>query len=452
MYNKILVANRGEIALRIIRACRELNIGTVAVYSKIDELSLHTKFADEAICVGPAESAKSYLNIPALIAAAELTNADAIHPGYGFLSESSQFSKICAENGIEFIGPPPETIDKMGDKAQAKETMKSIGVPVIYGSDGLVHSIQEAKEEAQKAGYPVMLKATAGGGGKGMRMVEHEDQIENAFNSAQSEAELSFKNGDLYLEKFIQNPRHIEVQLLADKHGNIVALGERECSIQRRHQKLIEESPSPGVDDITRNKMYDAAIAGAKASNYVGAGTIEFLLDKNNDFFFMEMNTRIQVEHPVTEMVIGADLIKYQILCHAGYPIPSWMNNMKLRGHAIECRINAEDPAHKFRPSPGTITSFHMPGGMGIRVDTHVYAGYTVPPNYDSMVAKLIVHAPTRTEAINRMIGALDECVFEGIKTIIPYQKQILKNSNFQKGQIDTGFLDNFQYQQGETD
>ena len=452
MYNKILVANRGEIALRIIRACRELNIGTVAVYSKIDELSLHTKFADEAICVGPAESAKSYLNIPALIAAAELTNADAIHPGYGFLSESSQFSKICAENGIEFIGPPPETIDKMGDKAQAKETMKSIGVPVIYGSDGLVHSIQEAKEEAQKAGYPVMLKATAGGGGKGMRMVEHEDQIENAFNAAQSEAEISFKNGDLYLEKFIQNPRHIEVQLLADKHGNIVALGERECSIQRRHQKLIEESPSPGVDDITRNKMYDAAIAGAKASNYVGAGTIEFLLDKNNDFFFMEMNTRIQVEHPVTEMVIGADLIKYQILCHAGYPIPSWMNNMKLRGHAIECRINAEDPAHKFRPSPGTITSFHMPGGMGIRVDTHVYAGYTVPPNYDSMVAKLIVHAPTRTEAINRMIGALDECVFEGIKTIIPYQKQILKNSNFQKGQIDTGFLDNFQYQQGETD
>ncbi len=452
MYNKILVANRGEIALRIIRACRELNIGTVAVYSKIDELSLHTKFADEAICVGPAESAKSYLNIPAIIAAAELTNADAIHPGYGFLSESSQFSKICAENGIEFIGPPPETIDKMGDKAQAKETMKSIGVPVIYGSDGLVHSIQEAKEEAQKAGYPVMLKATAGGGGKGMRMVEHEDQIENAFNAAQSEAEMSFKNGDLYLEKFIQNPRHIEVQLLADKHGNIVALGERECSIQRRHQKLIEESPSPGVDDITRNKMYDAAIAGAKASNYVGAGTIEFLLDKNNDFFFMEMNTRIQVEHPVTEMVIGADLIKYQILCHAGYPIPSWMNNMKLRGHAIECRINAEDPAHKFRPSPGTITSFHMPGGMGIRVDTHVYAGYTVPPNYDSMVAKLIVHAPTRTEAINRMIGALDECVFEGIKTIIPYQKQILKNSNFQKGQIDTGFLDNFQYQQGETD
>jgi len=451
MYNKILVANRGEIALRIIRACRELNIGTVAVYSKADELSLHTKFADEAICVGPAESSKSYLNIPALIAAAELTNADAIHPGYGFLAESSQFSKICDENGIEFIGPPPETIDAMGDKANAKDSMRKIGVPVIYGSDGIVASIEDAKIEAEKAGgYPVMLKATAGGGGKGMRLVESEEHLESAFNTAQSEAEMSFNNGDLYLEKFIQKPRHIEVQILADKHGNVVALGERECSIQRRHQKLIEESPSPGVDEITRNKMYDAAIAGAKASNYVGAGTIEFLMDANNDFFFMEMNTRIQVEHPVTEMVIGADLIKYQILCHAGYPIPDWMKTMKIRGHAIECRINAEDPSHKFRPCPGTISSFHMPGGMGIRVDTHVYAGYTVPPNYDSMVAKLIVHAPSRIEAINRMIGALDECVFEGIKTIIPFQRQILENTDFQKGLIDTGFLENFQFKPGE--
>ena len=450
MYNKILVANRGEIALRIIRACRELNIGTVAVYSKVDELSLHTKFADEAICVGPAESSRSYLNIPALIADAELTNADAIHPGYGFLAESSQFSKICDENGIEFIGPPPETIDAMGDKANAKDSMRKIGVPVIYGSDGIVETIEDAKIEAEKAGYPVMLKATAGGGGKGMRLVESEEHIENAFNTAQSEAEMSFNNGDLYLEKFIQKPRHIEVQILADKHGNIVALGERECSIQRRHQKLIEESPSPGVDEITRNKMYDAAIAGAKASNYVGAGTIEFLMDANNDFFFMEMNTRIQVEHPVTEMVIGADLIKYQILCHAGYPIPDWMKTMKIRGHAIECRINAEDPSHKFRPCPGTISSFHMPGGMGIRVDTHVYAGYTVPPNYDSMVAKLIVHAPSRIEAINRMIGALDECVFEGIKTIIPFQRQILENTDFQKGIIDTGFLENFQFKPGE--
>ena len=450
MYNKILVANRGEIALRIIRACRELNIGTVSVYSKADELSLHTKFADEAICVGPAESSKSYLNIPALIAAAELTNADAIHPGYGFLSESSQFSKICDENGIEFIGPPPETIDAMGDKANAKNSMRKIGVPVIYGSEGIVESIEDAKIEAEKAGYPVMLKATAGGGGKGMRLVESEEHIENAFNTAQSEAEMSFSNGDLYLEKFIQKPRHIEVQILADKHGNVVALGERECSIQRRHQKLIEESPSPGVDEITRNKMYDAAIAGAKASNYVGAGTIEFLMDANNDFFFMEMNTRIQVEHPVTEMVIGADLIKYQILCHAGYPIPDWMKTMKIRGHAIECRINAEDPSHNFRPCPGTISSFHMPGGMGIRVDTHVYAGYTVPPNYDSMVAKLIVHAPSRIEAINRMIGALDECVFEGIKTIIPFQRQILENADFQKGIIDTEFLENFEFKPGE--
>ena len=338
----------------------------------------------------------------------------------------------------------------MGNKAQAKITMKNIGIPVIYGSDGILESIEHTLLEAEKAGYPVMLKATAGGGGKGMRLVEGEEHIENAFNTAQSEAEMSFNNGDLYLEKFIQKPRHIEVQILADKHGNIVALGERECSIQRRHQKLIEESPSPGVDEITRNKMYDAAIAGAKASNYVGAGTIEFLMDANNDFFFMEMNTRIQVEHPVTEMVIGADLIKYQILCHAGYPIPDWMKTMKIRGHAIECRINAEDPSHKFRPCPGTISSFHMPGGMGIRVDTHVYAGYTVPPNYDSMVAKLIVHAPSRIEAINRMIGALDECVFEGIKTIIPFQRQILECTDFQKGIIDTGFLENFQFNPGE--
>ncbi len=446
MYNKILVANRGEIALRIIRACRELGIGSVAVYSKPDELSLHTKFADEAICVGPAESSKSYLNIPALISAAELTNADAIHPGYGFLSESSKFSKICDDNGIEFIGPPPETIDSMGDKANAKETMKKIGVPVIYGSDGLVENIDQAKIEANKAGYPIILKASAGGGGKGMRLVEKNEDMESAFNSAKSEAELSFNNGDLYLEKFIEKPRHIEIQILADKDGNTVALGERECTIQRRHQKLIEESPSSVVDSETRSKMYEAAILGAKAVNYIGAGTIEFLMDSNNNFFFMEMNTRIQVEHPVTEMVTGADLIKYQILTHAGYPIPKWMARMKIRGHSIECRINAEDPNYNFRPSPGTITSFHMPGGTGVRVDTHVYAGYTVPPNYDSMVAKLIVHAPTRPEAINRMLGALDECVFEGIKTIIPYQKQILNDTNFKKGIMDTSFLENFKY------
>ena len=450
MYNKILVANRGEIALRIIRACRELNIGTVAVYSKVDELSLHTKFANEAVCIGPAESSKSYLNIPALIAAAELTNADAIHPGYGFLSESSQFSKICSDNEIEFIGPPPETIDAMGNKAQAKKTMKKIGIPVIYGSDGLINNVNEAKKEAEKAGYPIILKASAGGGGMGMRLVRNVAQIENVFNTVQSEAEMSFNNGDLYLEKYIEKSRHIEVQILADKQGNVVALGERECSIQRKHQKLIEESPSAGVSESIRKKMYKTAISGAKATNYVGAGTIEFLMDVNNDFFFMEMNTRIQVEHPVTEMVIGVDLIKYQILCHAGIPIPSWMKDMKTRGHSIECRINAEDPDTNFRPSPGKITSFHMPGGMGIRVDTHVYSGYYVPPNYDSMIAKLIVHAPTRTEAINRMIGALDECVIEGIKTIIPLQKQIMIDPNFQKGNIDTNFLNNFHYKPGE--
>ena len=450
MYNKILVANRGEIALRIIRACRELNIGTVAVYSKADELSLHTKFADEAVCIGPPPSVQSYLNIPAIIAAAELTNADAIHPGYGFLAESSKFSGICADNNIEFIGPPPETIDAMGNKAQAKESMRNIGIPVIYGSDGILRDIDDAVQEAEKAGYPIMLKASAGGGGRGIRFVENIDQIENAFNTAQSESEISFGNGDLYLEKFIEKPRHIEVQILADKHGNVVALGERECSIQRRHQKLIEESPSAVVSEITRQQLYEIAISGAKAVNYVGAGTIEFLLDANNNFYFMEMNTRIQVEHPVTEMVTGADLIKYQILCHAGIALPNWMKAIKIRGHSIECRINAEDPDNKFRPSPGKITSFHMPGGMGIRVDTHVYAGYEIPPNYDSMVAKLIVHAPSRKEAINRMIGALDECVIEGIKTIIPFQKQILSDANFQKGDFNTGFLDDFHYKPGE--
>ena len=445
MYKKILVANRGEISLRIIRACRELNISTVAVYSKADELSLHTKFADEAICIGPSESDKSYLNMAAIIAAAELTNADAIHPGYGFLAESSKFSGICSDNGIEFIGPKPETIEAMGNKAKAKENMKSFGVPVIYGSEGLVNNADEACIAAEKAGYPVILKASAGGGGRGMRLVESKDQMENAFIVAQSEAEMSFDNGELYLEKFLLRPRHIEVQILADSHNNVVALGERECSIQRRHQKLIEESPSSFVTDDIRKKLFDAAVNGAKSVNYLGAGTIEFLMDANHDFYFMEMNTRIQVEHPVTEMVIGADLIKYQILCHAGIPIPKWMNKIKLRGHAIECRINAEDPSKKFQPSPGKITSFHMPGGMGIRVDTHVYSGYEVPPYYDSLIAKLIVHAPSRLEAINRMIGALDECVIEGIKTIIPYHKQILMDSNFKTGNIDTTFLNNFQ-------
>lgn len=446
MFNKVLIANRGEIALRIIRACKELDIKTVAVFSNVDELSLHVKFADEAICIGPAVSTQSYLNIPSLIATAELTNADAIHPGYGFLAESAEFSSICHEHNITFIGPPPETINAMGDKASAKSNMQRVGVPVVPGSDGIIHSIDEGKMLADEIGYPVLLKATAGGGGKGMRVVESEDGFQHAFETAQNEAEMAFSNGEMYMEKYLLQPRHIEIQILADAHGNVFALGERECSIQRRHQKMIEESPSSVVNDEIRQKMCDAAIAGAKSVNYLGAGTIEFLLDVNGDYFFMEMNTRIQVEHPVTEQVVGADLVKYQILCHAGIPLPDWMNTFKLRGHAIECRINAENPDKNFRPSPGKITDFHMPGGMGIRVDTHAYAGYIIPPNYDSMIGKLIVHAPTRKEAINRMIWALEECVFEGIKTNIPYQLQILKDQDFESGNIHTGFIENFNY------
>ncbi len=446
MFNKVLIANRGEIALRIIRACKELGIKTVAVYSSVDELSLHVKFADEAICIGPAISTKSYLNIPSLISAAELTNADAIHPGYGFLAESAEFSSICQEHNITFIGPPAETINAMGDKSSAKINMENVGVPVVPGSDGIITSIEDGKKRAVEIGYPVLLKASAGGGGKGMRIVESQDEFQYAFETAQNEAEMSFSNGDMYMEKYLLQPRHIEIQILADAHGNVVALGERECSIQRRHQKMIEESPSAAVSDDIRQKMCEAAIAGAKSVNYIGAGTIEFLLDVNNDFYFMEMNTRIQVEHPVTEQVLDADLVKYQILCHAGIPLPDWMKTFKLRGHAIECRINAEDPDKNFRPSPGKITDFHMPGGMGIRVDTHAYAGYIIPPNYDSMIGKLIVHAPTRKEAINRMIWALEECVFEGIKTNIPFQLQIMKDQNFSSGNIHTGFLDTFNY------
>ncbi len=446
MFKKILIANRGEIALRVIRACRELGIETVAIYSKADELSLHVKFADEAICIGPAESSKSYLNIPAIMSAAEITNADAIHPGYGFLAESAEFSAICSEHDITFIGPPPETINSMGDKASAKDTMKSVDVPVVPGSDGILISHNQAQALADEIGYPVILKATSGGGGKGMRLVEKRDETITAYQMAQQEARTSFGNGDLYMEKYLIKPRHIEVQILADKHGNVVALGERECSVQRRHQKLLEESPSSVITPETRQQLYKAAIKGARAVNYVGAGTIEFLLSEEGKFYFMEMNTRIQVEHPVTEMVIGADLIKYQILCHAGEELPRWMHNMELRGHSIECRINAEDPDKKFRPSPGVITSFHMPGGMGIRVDTHAYAGYRIPPNYDSMIAKIIVHAPNRQEAIRRMLGALDECIIEGIKTIIPFHKQLLAHPDFQSGDIHTGFLDNFEY------
>lgn len=450
MFKKILIANRGEIVLRIIRACRELNIPTVAVYSTADSLSLHVKFADEAICIGPAESSKSYLNIPAIMSAAEITAADAIHPGYGFLAENAEFSSICRDHKVTFIGPPPETINSMGDKANAKHTMKSVNVPVIPGSEGILISHTQAMALAKEIGYPVILKATAGGGGKGMRRANDQDELINGYNMAQQEAMSAFKNGDLYLEKYLVKPRHIEVQILADSHGNTVALGERECSIQRRHQKLIEESPSSAVNEELRQKLYAAAIAGAKAVNYLGAGTIEFLLDTKGDFYFMEMNTRIQVEHPVTEMVVGVDLIKEQIRCHRGEKIPEWMGNMKLRGHSIECRVNAENPDKNFMPSPGVITSFHMPGGKGVRVDTHAYAGYSIPPNYDSMIAKIIVRSPNRAEAIQRMKGALDECIIEGIHTSIPFQKQILNDPKFQSGDIHTGFLETFEYKPGK--
>ena len=444
MFKKILIANRGEIALRVIRACHELGIKTVAIYSTADEFSLHVKFADEAVCIGPPASAESYLNIPRIIAAGEITNSDAIHPGYGFLSESAEFSKICSENGFAFIGPGPEMIMSMGDKATAKKTMKSAGVPVIPGGDGILNDAEEAKALANEMGFPVMLKATAGGGGRGMRLVTKEDELSDLYQVAYQEALNGFGNGDLYLEKFIQEPRHIEIQILADKDGNVIQFGERDCSIQRRHQKLIEESPSPAVDDALRLKMGKAAILGAKAIDYVGVGTIEFLLDKNKNFYFMEMNTRIQVEHPVTEMVTGVDLIKQQIKVHAGEKCPDYSPDYKLRGHSIECRINAEDPEKDFRPSPGIISNFHMPGGKGVRVDSHAYSGYQIPPHYDSMVGKLIVHAKDRGRAINRMQRALEETIIEGVKTTIPYHQKIMEDKNFSSGKFDTSFLDSF--------
>ncbi len=450
MFKKILIANRGEIALRIIRACHELGVPTVAVYSTADELSLHVRFADEAVCIGPGPSRDSYLNIPRIIAAAEITNADAIHPGYGFLAEDPNFSRICQDNKFTFIGPEPEIIHAMGNKSQAKATMVAANVPVIPGSDGVVRTIDEARQFADKVGYPIMLKASAGGGGRGMRLVNDESEIESGFNAAQGEAEAAFNNGDLYLEKFVVNPRHIEVQILADMYGNVVQLGERECSLQRRHQKLVEESPSAVVDEALREKMGATAVKAAKAVKYVGVGTVEFLLDKNRDFYFMEMNTRIQVEHPVTEMVTGVDLIKQQIKMHAGERFPDFLRTIKLRGHSIECRINAEDPEKKFAPSPGKITSFHMPGGKGVRVDSHAYAGYVIPTYYDSMIGKLIVHSSTRERAINRMIQALEECIIEGPKTTIPYHQAIMQDPNFREGNFDTSFLDNFDFQPTE--
>ena len=446
MFNKILIANRGEIALRVIRACHELGIKTVAIYSTADDLSLHVKFADEAVCIGPPPSSESYLNIPRIIAAGEITNSDAIHPGYGFLSESSEFSRICFENGFEFIGPNPEMIKSMGDKATAKKTMKSAGVPVIPGGEGILSDAEEAKIIANEMGYPIMLKATAGGGGRGMRLVKKENELTDLYEIAYQEALLGFGNGDLYIEKFIEKTRHIEIQILADAMGNVIHLGERDCSIQRRHQKLVEESPSPAVDNQLRIAMGEAAIAGAKSIDYIGVGTIEFLLDKNKNFYFMEMNTRIQVEHPVTEMVTGVDLIKQQIRVHAGEKCPSYNSNYKLRGHSIECRINAEDPSKNFMPSPNKITNFHMPGGEGVRIDSHAYTGYVIPTHYDSMIGKLIVHAKNRPQAIIRMQRALEETIIEGPKTTIPYHQKIMENDDFISGKFDTGFLENFTY------
>ena len=446
MYKKILIANRGEIALRVIRACHELGLKSVAVYSSADKYSLHVKFADEAICIGPPDSKESYLNIPRIISAGEITNADAIHPGYGFLAENAEFSNICKENGFSFIGPSGDIINAMGNKAQAKKTMKAAGVPIIPGNEGVLQDVKEARDIANEMGFPVMLKASAGGGGRGMRLVHKDSELDRAYLTARTEALTAFNNGELYLEKFVEKPRHIEIQILADSNGNIVSLGERECSIQRRHQKLLEESPSSAVDEDLRKRMGKAAIAGAKAVNYVGVGTVEFLLDKNKDFYFMEMNTRIQVEHPITEMVTGADLIKWQILTHAGQKFPDYLYKMKLRGHSIECRINAEDPDMNFAPSPMKITSFHMPGGKGVRIDSHAYAGYEIPSNYDSLIGKLIVHSPNRESAINRMERALEETIIEGPKTTIPFHQAIMKDKKFRSGDFDTGFLESFNY------
>ncbi|WP_224485445.1 acetyl-CoA carboxylase biotin carboxylase subunit [Robertkochia aurantiaca] len=442
MFNKILIANRGEIALRVIRTCKEMGIKTVAVYSKADEESLHVRFADEAVCIGPPPSKDSYLKIAHIIAAAEITNADAIHPGYGFLSENANFSRICREHGIKFIGASPEQIEKMGDKATAKATMKEAGVPTIPGSEGLLKSYEEAKKIAKEMGYPVMLKATAGGGGKGMRAVWKEENLKKALESAQQEAGAAFGNDGMYMEKLIEEPRHIEIQIVGDQNGKACHLSERDCSVQRRHQKLTEETPSPFMTEELRESMGKAAIKAAEYIKYEGAGTVEFLVDKHRNFYFMEMNTRIQVEHPITEQVIDYDLIREQIKVAAGIPISGKNYTPKL--HSIECRINAEDPYNDFRPSPGRITTLHAPGGHGVRLDTHVYSGYIIPPNYDSMIAKLITTAQTREEAIHKMKRALDEFVIEGIKTTIPFHRQLMDHPDYIAGNYTTKFMEDF--------
>ena len=442
MFKKVLVANRGEIALRVIRTCKEMRILTVAVYSTADAESLHVKFADEAVCIGPPLSSESYLNIANIISAAEITNADAIHPGYGFLSENARFSKICEEHGIKFIGASPEMIDRMGDKANAKATMKAAGVPCVPGSDGIIETFNDCKKIAKSTGYPVMLKASAGGGGKGMRAVWKEKDLKDAWDSARHESKAAFGNDEMYIEKLIEEPRHIEIQIIGDSKGKACHLSERDCSIQRRHQKLTEEVPSPFMTDILRKKMGAAAVKAAQFIKYEGAGTIEFLVDKHSNFYFMEMNTRIQVEHPITEQVIDFDLIREQIMVAAGVQISG--KNYTPNLHSIECRINAEDPFNDFRPSPGKITTLHSPGGHGVRLDTHVYAGYIIPPNYDSMIAKLITTAQTREEAINKMKRALDEFVIEGIKTTIPFHRQLMENPDYISGNYTTKFMEDF--------
>jgi|TARA_X000000950_G_scaffold239255_1_gene291713 acetyl-CoA carboxylase biotin carboxylase subunit len=439
---KLLIANRGEIALRIIRTCREMGISTVAVYSTVDRNALHVQLADEAVCVGDPPSGRSYLNIPNIIAAATSRGADAIHPGYGFLAENDRFAEICSAHGLIFVGPSPESIRSMGDKSTAKATMQRVGVPTIPGSEGLLASVDEAARLAGSMGYPVMIKATAGGGGRGMRLVRSADELENLFKAAQGEAEAAFGNPGLYMEKFITRPRHVEVQILADRFGNVVHLGERDCSIQRRHQKLLEEAPSPGLDPETRRRMGEAAVAAAKTIGYEGAGTVEFLLDASGEFYFMEMNTRIQVEHPVTEVVTGVDLIAQQLKIAAGETLELKQDNIKLHGHAIECRINAEDPRHGFRPSPGTISGWLPPGGPGIRIDSHVYTGYDIPPFYDSLIGKLIVWAEDRPAALLRLRRALSECAVIGVPTTIDFHLALLDRPEFQNAQVHTKFVE----------
>ena len=442
MFKKVLIANRGEISLRVIRACKELGIKTVAVHSTADKDSMHVKLADEDVCIGPPPGKKSYLDMRQILSAAVLTNADAIHPGYGFLSENARFAELVGKTGIKFIGPSPDAISRMGDKSQAKDAMKAAGVPTIPGSDGPVATLEEAREWAKVVGFPMIIKAVSGGGGRGMRVVRDAKELESQFPVATSEALACFGDGRVYMERYFERPRHVEIQLLADSHGNVLHLGERDCSVQRRHQKLVEESPSPAVDEKIRTAMGKAAVKGAKAVGYENAGTMEFLLDEDGSFYFMEMNTRIQVEHPVTEMVTGVDLIRQQLLVAMGEELAFKQSDIKVRGHSIECRINAEDPSHGFRPCPGLVSALHVPGGFGVRWDSHIYAGYTIPSNYDSMVGKLIVHAPDRDQAIDRMVRCLDELVVEGPATTAKLQRKILDSKEFRSGKFNTKFLE----------